>query len=304
MVVFLYRPSPQVPRPTVSAAQKCYDACVFLVYMQKEQIDTGSIDLTWIFTQTLFMALNTILWSLSYPEIRHDHPKEELLKDLEVAKEAIGLASIRWPGVESALELYQNLITACLKAYDGRREASYVVESLSNKASPASLQTTITPPLMSSPGTVFESSPRSDNSFPRPSNRDYFNEYDGLQGQKPRPSPTFSDYSITDSNIPGNYKLIHSQPPHQPSVDFAPTYTTSAYVPTATYNALPQVLPAFEPELFGMTQQHYGQYSNIGDQYSQYLHAPYVPQQPLQPLNQETQLELMRTLENDWADWE
>lgn len=37
----------------------------------------------------------------------------------------------------------------------------------------------------------------------------------------------------------------------------------------------------------------------IGDQYSQYLHAPYVPQQPPQSLNQEQQVELMTTLENN-----
>lgn len=37
----------------------------------------------------------------------------------------------------------------------------------------------------------------------------------------------------------------------------------------------------------------------IDDQYSQYLHAPYVPQQPLQSLNQEQQVELMTTLENN-----
>ena len=301
MVVFLYRPSPQVPRPTANAAEKCFKACIFLIYMQKEQIDTGSIDLTWIFTQTLFMAMNTILWSLSYPGIRRDHPREQLQKDLQVAKEAISLASIRWPGVESALELYRNLITACLKAYDGNSDASYVVEALSNKPSPASIHNTLTPPSMSSPGTVFGSSPRSDNSYARPSPREYFQEYDVLQASEPHSSPSFSDYSQTDSTVSSSYQNIPPQPLQQSAIDFAPAYPSSAFAPITTYGPLTQGLPAFQPHIFDTTPQQFGQYSSIGDQYSQYLHAPYIPQQPLEPLNQETQIELMRNLENDWV---
>ena len=301
MVVFLYRPSPQVPRPTANAAEKCFDACIFLIHMQKQQIDTGSIDLTWIFTQTLFMAMNTILWSLSYPEIRRDHPKEKLQKDLQVAKEAIGLASIRWPGVESALELYRNLITACLKAYDGSSDTSYVVESLSNRPSPASISYTLTPPSMSSPGTVFGSSPHSENGYARTSPREYFPESDVLQAPEPHSSPSFSDYSQTDSTVSSSYQNIPPQPLQQPAIDFAPTYTTSSFVPISTYGPLAQGLPAFQPQIFDIMPQQLGRYSSIGDQYSQYLHAPYIPQQPLQPLDQETQIELMRNLEHDWV---
>ena len=307
MVVFLYRPSPQVPRPTANAAEKCFEACIFLIYMQKEQIDTGSIDLTWIFTQTLFMAMNTILWSLSYPEIRRDHPKEKLQEDLQVAKEAISLASIRWPGVESALELYRNLITACLKAYDGSSDASYVVESLSNRPSPASINNTLTPPSMSSPETGFGSSPRSDNSHARPSPGEYFQEYDALQVSETHPSPnfhsspSFSDYSQTDSTVSSSYQNIPPQPLQQPAIDFASTYTSSALAPITTFSSHAQGLPAFHPHIFDTTPQQYGQYSSIGDQYSQYLHAPYIPQQLPQPLNQETQIELMKNLENDWV---
>lgn len=118
MVVFLFRPSPQVPRPSVRAAGLCYDACEYNIYMQRRQIETKSVDLTWIFTQSIFMAVNTILWALSYEDVRRAHPREEVEKHLMVAMEAITLASDRWPGVTSALELYQTLIEACLRVYD------------------------------------------------------------------------------------------------------------------------------------------------------------------------------------------
>ena len=96
MIVFLYRPSPQVPKPTAKAARHCFVASVYLIYMQKRQIETGSVDLTWIFTQTIFMSINAILWSLSYSEIRQEFSKERVERDINVAKEAVSLASLRW----------------------------------------------------------------------------------------------------------------------------------------------------------------------------------------------------------------
>lgn len=137
MIVFLYRPSPQVPHPSEQAAERCYDAAVENVSTQSSQIAKGSVDLTWIFTQALFMALNTILWSLSYPIIRQHHPIEEVKAYLDVALEALNHTSERWPGVQSAVQLYQNLIQGCLKVYDG--EALDVVRSSSSAQDETSL---------------------------------------------------------------------------------------------------------------------------------------------------------------------
>ena len=111
----------------------CYSASVFNVGVQRNQIASGSVNLTWAYTQSLFIATNTILWSLSYPEIRRDHPLEEVSGHLQVALEGLELAAERWPGAQSALHLYRNLITACLKAY--RTEESFVVHSLSSHPS-------------------------------------------------------------------------------------------------------------------------------------------------------------------------
>ena len=118
MIVFLHRPSPQIPNPSIRSVFKCYEACEFNVNMQREQIRSRSIDLTWAFTQSLYMAISTILWTLSYPEIRQAHPRNEVEDCLKIAVEAMCLAAERWPGVESALELYHSLIAACLKAYE------------------------------------------------------------------------------------------------------------------------------------------------------------------------------------------
>lgn len=308
MIVFLYRPSPQVPVPSIKAARQCFDASLFNIDMQSNQITSKSVDLTWIFTQSLFMALNTVLWAISYPEIRREHPRDDLEKIINVAQHAIYLASKRWPGVESALELYQSLITACLKSYDGKSETSYVIDASSNKTSPASLQDAIAPPLLPSP-MVPHLSPHQHQKVPRSSPVGYFLNHDKAQG-KPRASPTPSDYSINDSTLSGSYSVSDSKlsgscqdaVSQKPAQTSASPYRETRYDQASTYNAFPQSLPAFQS--YPAAQHNYRQYlGSIGHQYSQYLHAPYISQQPLQNLNQEQQLELMRNLENDGLDW-
>ncbi|KAF2750164.1 hypothetical protein M011DRAFT_456101 [Sporormia fimetaria CBS 119925] len=140
MVVFLFRPSPQVPRPSLQAATQCYDACRYNVYMSRQQIETKSIDITWIFTQSIFMAINTILWTLSYSEIRRQHPRDEVEAHLLVALESIKLSSERWPGVASAMELYKNLIAACMKIYERDGDVPISATSPSDSASVSSHQ--------------------------------------------------------------------------------------------------------------------------------------------------------------------
>lgn len=118
MVAMMCRPTPQIPRPTLKAALRCYDAVVPNIYMHQAQIKSRSVDMTWIFTQAIFMTINTILWTLSYYEVRMAHPKEEVQGHLDVALACTKQAIERWPGVASAIELYGNLIRACMNIYD------------------------------------------------------------------------------------------------------------------------------------------------------------------------------------------
>ncbi|EMD00961.1 hypothetical protein BAUCODRAFT_20945 [Baudoinia panamericana UAMH 10762] len=137
MIVFMYRPSPQVPRPSLAAALKCFDACQYNIYMQREQIQNKNVDLTWIFTQSIFMAINCMLWTLSYVEVRRKHSKASVEKHLETAMDAIQLASARWPGVASAVQLYHNLINAIMKIYEKDGDVPISAATPSEMASPS-----------------------------------------------------------------------------------------------------------------------------------------------------------------------
>src|SRR5450432_4138631 len=118
ILVFLFRPSPQVPKPSIRAANFCYDACAYNIKMQNQQMNNpSSVDITWIFLQSLFMALNTILWVTSFPEIRNNHSKEEVEELAEAAIRIITRCRERWPGSGSAAQLYSKLTKASLKSY-------------------------------------------------------------------------------------------------------------------------------------------------------------------------------------------
>lgn len=126
MIVFLCRPSPQVPHRSAQSAWYCYEASEYNIHMQRSQVQSRSVELTWVFTQQIFMAVNAILWSLSYAEVRKVRSKDRVRAHLDTALEAMRLASSRWPGVASAAEMYETLIDACLKIYDRYDDGSDV----------------------------------------------------------------------------------------------------------------------------------------------------------------------------------
>lgn len=284
--------------------------------MQRDQIATKSIDLTWIFTQSLFMALNTILWSLSYPEIRREHPREEVQKHLDTVLEAIRLASERWPGVASALELYTNLVTACLKVYEGSSETSYVVTLPSNKASPAPSHDVTTPPPISSPSSVATGSYHSTIPVEYPSPFGYVVDHSSNSAYSDRTSPiqsTIPYVGQTASTLGSTLQVPHENDYTPPQyLQYATTDLETTFDPNSFKNTIPSTLPGLQhwdpsfsapseiSNALAITEQLYDPkfyLASIGDQYSQYMHAPWTQSQAMQSLTLEQQSELMNSLE-------
>lgn len=283
MIVFMFRPSPQIPEPSVRAAQRCYDACAFNVEMHNQQVETGSVDLTWIFTQSVFMALNTILWSLSYPEIRQEHPREEVLHHISLAMKVIGVSARRWPGVESAAKLYENLICGCLKAYDS--DVSFVVRSPSVSSKRASTGSSVrarSPLQMSrsssanapslvghrysfgaeanvSEPSVFNEPPqasmpveREPQPYPLP-NEPYV--YDPSQPTSTQPTPSQAPSTAYPASFQVPQASYSQQPPYQyPVADTTSTPTptpettqgSTQFNPNSAFNQIPAVVPGLE----------------------------------------------------------
>lgn len=119
ITIMLYRPSPQIPRPSAQAAIRCYDACEANIHIHRTEVRTGSVETTWPWASAVFMALNTMLWSLSYIEVRQRKTREEVKGHLETGIETVVLGSDRWPGAAAAAaHLYGPLVDAILQLYD------------------------------------------------------------------------------------------------------------------------------------------------------------------------------------------
>ena len=299
MIVFLYRPSPQVPRPSLRAAELCFEASRYNVYMQWNQINTKSIDLTWIFTQSLFMALNTLLWSLSYSEIRKEHPRPEVEQHLHTAQEAIYLASERWPGVESALELYDNLSRACLKAYDGSSEVSYSLGSPSNKASPASSHEVAATSPASTPSTTHSPLPSTHNPTLTGRTPSFSNQSESKPFAQPQVHETSS---LSEIILPYSEDSISSHPSVSPQPN---ALLHKNFDPNSLYNSLPSPLDFYSRLAVTQSSESGAQMEqsfflgSVVDQHPQYLYPHYMPDQPIQALSLEQQSQLMNILEMD-----
>ncbi|KAJ5949496.1 hypothetical protein N7454_001080 [Penicillium verhagenii] len=335
IVILMYRPSPQVPEPSINAAKICYESSTFNIAMHKEQMVTGSVDLTWIFTQSLFMALNTVLWTLSYPEIRKEHPIEEVQSYLDMAIEVLIYSAERWPGVQSALLLYKRLVAACLKAYT--TEESFVVHSPSNHPTPTSSQGLTTPPAMSSPSSSTTASYYS-HSY-RPSNHMLSDDAStgtlsrghsadpGLPFSNDSTPPAYGDpLKLTGVPSMSAYVMPSSSADTNPPSQYlsesfcAPTalYPDVSIDPNTPYNTMPSVVPGLQGwdpnfSLASTTAGHLAYIdatvdpmqwtSSIGDQYSQYFNEPFpVPNWRERTLSQQEQIELMASLEQNIPD--
>ena len=308
MVIFLHRPSPQIPEPAAASAHKCFDAAVFNIQKQTEELVSKQVDVTWIFTQSLYMALNTVLWTISYPEIRKMHSQDEVRSYTNMAVQTILSASERWPGVESAIELYDHLIAACLAAYGPGDQQDSQTES-------SSPQTSIAPPFSASTPGQSNSSTLSASLNTSP------NISDAVLGTSPQTEgldageedhPSHQGTAVPSSTHNNHHQGlvgwdINPSGQHFPtgtSAETAPLYltndttTTGTFDPTSFYNEFPS-MQAYSFQIETLTQPDPVDYlGSVGDQWSQYLHAPYVSSHPVYKLDQDQQTKLMHDLES------
>ncbi|KAF2223162.1 fungal-specific transcription factor domain-containing protein [Elsinoe ampelina] len=225
MIAFLYRPSPQIPKPSLTGAIKCFDAAKYNIFMTREQIKRKNVDLTWIFTQAIFMAINTMLWSLSYEQVRKQNPRHEVEQILQTGMQNILIAVDRWPGVASAHALYIHIIEAILKIYDKDGDVPISTGTPSDAPSPLAASTdslsrsrTTSPPFLPPQGTPDQAPPF--GYFNHPAKRADVSQPSSIPhhlGMTPPPHtspsqlPTSSpSYQYTSTNSPESTKSIPS----------------------------------------------------------------------------------------------
>jgi hypothetical protein len=306
MIVFMYRPSPQIPQPSLFAAEQCYAAAVFNVKLQKRQVEAHLIDITWIFTQAIFMALNTILWSISYPAIRQQHPLEEVRSHIKDALQAIALCADRWPGVHSAIQLYENLVQGCLKAYEADNkespasQADYVPSSATQNMSSSTVSYGASSPASTNNSYYGAQSPQSAQSVGlTPSNHNFRNAAAGyidhnttqlyyaqstnaIGPPSSQTTPPSQQYlaPTTSAGLPN----VNTAPMHYSLPGFDPTSfpVTTSSVATGSWKTAP-LLPGIVPGLDGSPNMNYDELpylASFGQEYSRYMgHSFPLPNQ-------------------------
>ncbi|KAI1482023.1 fungal-specific transcription factor domain-containing protein [Daldinia eschscholtzii] len=134
MMMTLHRPSPQVPKPSVRSATKCFDSAAFVIQISSKQMMAAAVDITWIFILTLYMSLNTILWSVTYPEVRALHTRDEVQELVNISLDIIDQCVERWPGTAAASQLYSTFTRACLQSYDSNETSTQSNSSVFNSS--------------------------------------------------------------------------------------------------------------------------------------------------------------------------
>jgi len=317
MIVFMYRPSPQIPSPSLDAAHKCYAAAIFNIQLQKRQVEAHLIDITWIFTQAIFMALNTVLWCLSYPGIRQQHPIEEVQLHIQDALKAIELCADRWPGVRSAEQLYENLVLGCLKAYEADKNsespaASDYVSTATQDVSSSTSQFANSPASTANTSLYGAQSPQSIHSVQTQAGGHNFQK--AVSGfidhtkqayhHQPDIVPTTSQpQNLGPQYMPTTVPRLDIQSMHYSLPGFDPQNAAN-YIPTTSSGSSPwtsgPMLPGIIPGLTGSPNMNYDDLPYLapfGQEYSRYMQQSYPSTYQMQSLSQQQQMELMASLE-------
>ena len=106
-------------------------------------METGAVDVSWVYLLNLYMAINVLLWVVSYPEVRQAHAREDVEEMVNVTLDIIDQCTERWPGASAASQLYSIFSKACLQSYEAKDTP--MMPSSSTFGTPPSLVDTNSP---------------------------------------------------------------------------------------------------------------------------------------------------------------
>ncbi|KAF8461867.1 fungal-specific transcription factor domain-containing protein [Kalaharituber pfeilii] len=223
LIIFLYRPSPQIPEPSLEATLICYNSAAKNVYLQKKMFDQRSVDITFVFIYQISMTITTLIWCCCSEEIRRVHKKETIKAHLDTSLSVLSGLAHKWPGTEAAVDVYQKLAKAALSSYDEdakRKQRSPPIstrstppaqfengQTLSRSSTNQSQKTASPPPTRVSPSATANTSP---------SQRQHQLQQlpQMLHHSNPQtPSPTTSHTSISFSPSSGQTHHTHPASP-------------------------------------------------------------------------------------------
>jgi len=247
--MFLYRPSPQIPEPSVEATLICYNSAARNVALQKKMFDNRSVDVTFVFIYQISMTITTMIWCCCLEEIRKVHKKETIKTHLDTSISVLSGLAYKWPGTEAAADVYQKLAKAALSSYDeDEKKRKQTTPPPIHHASSASQNghTTTTsrsptgPPLpQTTSSTQAQGSPRSEiTTSPNRSQTTQLHQQQNTDNNTPSPSTSHASAS---------------------AVSLSPSHTGQTYVHQESPELLgPVALQDLQQIMWNQTQHQYG----------------------------------------------
>lgn len=118
-IMLLYRPSPQIPRPTQDAARTCFDSAMEIIRVSANLHRFTSMDYTWLSAHSIFVAAITILYSLwTNPAVTVASHTGLCFERVHTAEQLLEYLGKTWSVAHSAREKLSYLIHVAMEGYD------------------------------------------------------------------------------------------------------------------------------------------------------------------------------------------
>ncbi|KAH8433837.1 Zn(II)2Cys6 transcription factor [Aspergillus melleus] len=121
-IMLLYRPSPQIPKPTPKAAQACFTSAMEIIRVQAELHRFANMECSWLSAHSIFVATITILYCLwTFPAVRQENSLGSCLKRAELSVQLLDSLRKTWLVAHEACQKLRRLIALTAEVYNPKQ---------------------------------------------------------------------------------------------------------------------------------------------------------------------------------------
>ena len=118
-LMLLYRPSPQIPRPSQDAVRKCFDSAMEIIRISADLNRFKNMDCTWVAAHSIFIAAIAILYCLwTSPIVMMSAPRETCFERVKKAQQLLESLGSTWSVAHNASEKLERLIPVAMDGFD------------------------------------------------------------------------------------------------------------------------------------------------------------------------------------------
>ncbi|CEL11195.1 hypothetical protein ASPCAL14298 [Aspergillus calidoustus] len=110
-IMLLYRPSPQIPHPSLPAIQACFNSAMQIIKICAELHRFSNLECSWLTAHSIFVAAITVLYCLwTYPAVCGLRPMTECLARTETALRILSFLGQWWSVAQEPCQKLSRLI--------------------------------------------------------------------------------------------------------------------------------------------------------------------------------------------------